>query len=49
MNEKPQLKLVILYDGRENRYMICDHNLTAEMAVEEVKKWKKTKSPGIHH
>ena len=40
MKEKTQFKLVILYDNRENQYMICDHNLTPEMASEEADMYK---------
>ena len=47
MKEKSQLKLVILYDGRENQYTICDHNLTAEVAVEEVNKWRDHGLPAL--
>ena len=47
MKEKQQLKLVILYDSRENQYMICDHNLTAEMASEEVNKCKDQNLPAF--
>lgn len=47
MKEKSQLKLVILYDGRENQYTIRDHNLTAEIAAEEVNKWKAEGLPAL--
>lgn len=47
MKEKLQLKLVILYDNRENQYAVCDHNLTPEMASEEMNKWKDRNLPAF--
>ena len=34
------LKLVILYDARNNVYTVCDHNLTPEVAEKQVADWK---------
>jgi hypothetical protein len=34
------LKLVILYDARNNAYTVCDHNLTAEEAKRQVAEWR---------
>ncbi len=33
------LKLVILYDARNNAYTVCDHNLTLEEARKQVGDW----------
>jgi hypothetical protein len=34
------LKLVILYDARNNVYTVCDHNLTPEEAKRQVAEWQ---------
>jgi hypothetical protein len=33
------LKLVILYDARNNAYTVCDHNLSVEEATTQVRDW----------
>jgi hypothetical protein len=34
------LKLVILYDARNNVYTVCDHNLTPEEAKRQAAEWQ---------
>jgi hypothetical protein len=34
------LKLVILYDARNNVYTVCDHNLTPEEARRQAAEWQ---------
>ena len=34
------LKLVILYDARNNAYTVCDHNLTPEEAEKQVAEYR---------
>lgn len=40
MNQKPRLKLLIVYDAGRNEYSISNHNLEPQMATEFIEEWQ---------
>jgi hypothetical protein len=41
------LKVVILYDARNNTYTVCDHNLTPKEAEKQIAEWRTKLLPAI--
>jgi hypothetical protein len=46
-HKSPNLKLVMLFDTRNQTYCVCSHNLTAEEASQELEKLRREGLPAF--